>query len=82
MLADIEVAIKCRIKNQQDVEVTKYVPVVITTNGNLYDEIISKIYDDPNVGAAHRRWGFIRYFETWNLSHPELLDGVFSKLLP
>lgn len=82
MLADIEVAIKCRVKNQQDVEVTKFVPVVITSNGNLYEEIISQIYEDLNQAAALRRWGFIRYFETWNQAHPELVDGFANGLLP
>ena len=33
MLADIEVSLKSKIKNQQDVDVTKFVPVVITSNG-------------------------------------------------
>jgi len=36
--------------------------------------------------AAHRRWGFVRYFETWNNAHPELLtnsqmiDPCYSEL--
>lgn len=40
MLADIEVGLKCKVKNQQDVEVTKFVPVVITSNGNVFEELI------------------------------------------
>ena len=42
MLADLQVALKCKIKNQQDVEVTKNVPVVITTNDDVFQVIIDR----------------------------------------
>lgn len=82
MLADIESAVKCKIKNQQDVEVTKFVPVVITSNGQVYEELIQKIYTNADLEAAHRRWGFIRYFETWNSAHPELFSNNGNTLDP
>lgn len=69
LLADLEVPVKCRIKNQQDVEISKYVPVTITTNGDIYTEIIQKSYQDLTVAAAHRRWGFVRYFDSWHNAH-------------
>lgn len=80
MLADLEVSIKCRIKNQQDVQVTKNVPVVITSNGDVYNEVILPSLDDQNVGAAMRRWGFIRYFDSWGSSHPEIMDQFGSSI--
>jgi hypothetical protein len=74
MLADIESEIKCRVKNQPDVSVTKFVPVIATTNGNVYTEIINRIHEDYSIEAVHRRWIFIRFFESWTHSHL----GVFN----
>lgn len=29
---------------------------------------------DANIAAAHRRCGFIRYFESWNSAHIDIMD--------
>ena len=57
---------------------TKNVPVVITSNGDVYSDIITRAYDDTSTGAALRRWGFIRYFDSWGASHPEVMDNFGS----
>jgi hypothetical protein len=54
------------VKNAADVEIGRFVPVVITSNGDVHGEIISKILNNLNSAAAHRRWAFIRYSCTWN----------------
>lgn len=65
MLADLEVSIKCRVKNQPDVEVSKYMPVTITTNDNVYTQVILACKDNQSMEAVSRRWAFIRYFSSW-----------------
>lgn len=75
-LSDLESAIKCRVKNKQDVEVSSGVSVLISGNFDVHGELLSKARENNNqsINAAVRRWGFIRYFDSWESAHSSIVS--------
>lgn len=55
-------------------EATRFVPVIITANDDVHAEIISNVQKSADFAATHRRWAFVRFFESWPQAHPELFD--------
>jgi len=49
---------------------------MVTGNFDVYERLIKKFVEegDINVGAACRRWGFVRYYDTWASAHALLMD--------
>lgn len=41
----------------------------------MYGDIINKANGDYSIEAVHRRWIFIRFFESWNLSHINIYNN-------
>jgi hypothetical protein len=54
----------------------RFVPVVITSNSDAYKDLISRVHNDTIMAAVHRRWAFVRYFESWASAHAEVLDSM------
>lgn len=47
----------------------------MTSNGDVYQQVILQAAENESMDAAHRRWIFIRFFSKWCDAHPELVDA-------